>query len=686
MVEPFHYPIIVPESGQPAGGSIIREVIRDGVRTHDLDRPTAGAPTGWATGPPSLLLPAIGLVFGLQSMRVFLPSLVWHLGDVRGASPSALAACAFGAFLCAFLAAPLRRIVGPGLAMWLAGGGLAVSRLIEQLVPLPASDLWLSLAATAFFALFLPLAVGQMRGRGGGEAGGVRLAAGVLVGLALDSALKGAAGTLDLSWRSGPLPYFTVVALCAAFLWSLVLEPVAEADTPSETSAREAVFAVALGPFLFLQSMVLQNQGWIAQTLGWGMPQAFLVVMLGNVAAAWGLRCGLRAAHGGRRWGEAAGLLILVGAMAVAHRGGLAVGVLLLAAQAAAGWAMAATASALMVPRQRGLGWTTLWLAAGLVLHLGLIFLYYGSFYVQLPLPRLLVLPSAAAAVAGLAWFAERAERGGPMVEGAGWPVAVAMVLLLVPLLTWGVQGNEPRARPPDSGTSVRVMTYNIHSGYDSQGGQGLEAIARVIEESGAEIVALQEVSRGWLIDGSTDVPAWLSRRLGMPFVFRGTADPVWGNAILSRYPIVDRGWGGLPLDGTVLQRGYLWTRVDTGSGEPVLVVNTHLHHVEDEHVPRLAQVETLLTFWDHRPRTVLLGDLNSRPEFAEMAQLRSAGLVDAWAEAGHGDGWTWPARDPYERIDWVWHTRDLKAVSAEVLSSTASDHLAVVVTLEISR
>ena len=75
-------------------------------------------------------------------------------------------------------------------------------------------------------------------------------------------------------------------------------------------------------------------------------------------------------------------------------------------------------------------------------------------------------------------------------------------------------------------------MTYNLHSAYNSQGRQDLEAIAQVIEESGADVVALQEVSRGWLIDGSTDMAGWLSRRLGMPILFRGTTDPVWGNAI----------------------------------------------------------------------------------------------------------------------------------------------------------
>ncbi len=641
---------------------------------------SAGEPGGFQ----SLMLPAAGLVVGLQSVRAFLPNLVWYLGDTRGISQPGLAACASAAFLCAFLAAPLRRLVGPGLALWVSGAGLAVARVMEQLVPVPASDSWLSLAATALFALFLPLMVGQIcahNGRGGGVP---RLAGGLVVGLALDSALKGAATTLDLSWISGPISYFITVALGAALLWSLALEPMADGDATCEANPMEVLGLLVIGPFLFLEAMVLQNQGWISQVLGCGLPQTFLVVMLGNVAAALGLILGLRSGFGEGRWPAALGCGVLVMAFAVAHREGPGVGALLMAAQVVLGWILGVAATASMRPRQRGLGWTTIWLGLGLTLFLVLAFVYYGSFYMALPAPRVLVLPLAALIVVAAGLGAAGRAGEGPRIEGGGVAVASTMALLLVPLGYWSTVGGEPRAQSPHAGTTLRVMTYNIHSAFSSQGRQDPEAIARVIEDSGADVVALQEVSRGWLINGGTDLATWLSRRLGMPFVFRGTADLAWGNAILSRHPIIDQGWGELPLEGTVPQRGYLWARVDAGLGEPVLVINTHLHHVREDHAARMAQVRVLLEFWGGQERTILLGDLNARPEYAEMAVIAAAGLVDSWAEAGSGSGLTWPARDPYERIDWVWHTTDLRAVLAEVVASMASDHLPVVVTLEL--
>ncbi len=228
-------------------------------------------------------------------------------------------------------------------------------------------------------------------------------------------------------------------------------------------------------------------------------------------------------------------------------------------------------------------------------------------------------------------------------------------------------------------------MTYNIHSAYTSAGRQDPEAIAQTIEASGADLVTLQEVSRGWLLDGSTDLAAWLSNRLGMRVLFQGTSDPVWGNAILTRLPVLGHGMAPLPLAGTLLQRGYLWAQVDVGGPKPLLVIATHLHHIEAEHGPRLVQVPVLLRFWNGSPFSLLMGDMNSEPTYPEMDLIRNAGLIDSWAEAGSGAGLSWPAVKPVERIDWVWHTPDLKASEAINPQSLASDHLPLVVVLQAS-
>ena len=94
-----------------------------------------------------------------------------------------------------------------------------------------------------------------------------------------------------------------------------------------------------------------------------------------------------------------------------------------------------------------------------------------------------------------------------------------------------------------------------------------LESIARVIEKNGADIVSLNEVSRGWVVNGSADLYEWLANRLDMQYkLFTPASDLVWGNAILSRYPLKLVSSGFLPRMDAPLRRSYLLAEVDLSS------------------------------------------------------------------------------------------------------------------------
>jgi endonuclease/exonuclease/phosphatase family metal-dependent hydrolase len=234
-------------------------------------------------------------------------------------------------------------------------------------------------------------------------------------------------------------------------------------------------------------------------------------------------------------------------------------------------------------------------------------------------------------------------------------------------------------------------MSYNLHFGFDVAGWSDLEATARAIEATGAEVVGLQEVSRGWYVNGSTDMLAWLQRRLRMPHArFAGASDPIWGNAVLSRYPIVAGQVLRLPREGVPLRRSALRVEVDLGAGRRLRVVVTHLHHLEGPAGARvrLAQVPRLLEAVAGRPATVLMGDLNAEPGSAEVALLRRAGLTDAFTAGGGGpaDELTWPSDRPDRRIDYIWLSGDLAATGFVATTSTASDHRGIAVTVRQRR
>jgi len=118
-------------------------------------------------------------------------------------------------------------------------------------------------------------------------------------------------------------------------------------------------------------------------------------------------------------------------------------------------------------------------------------------------------------------------------------------------------------------------MTYNIRRGFNADGTLDLEGLAETVEAVGPDVLSLNEVSRGRVVDGSVDTLLWLGRRLGMRHEFRANVGRVYGNALLSRHPIVGvRNFHFRTYHSE--QRGCLVSTVQAGEGQ-VLFLATHL-------------------------------------------------------------------------------------------------------------
>ncbi|HEY9375939.1 MAG TPA: endonuclease/exonuclease/phosphatase family protein [Jiangellaceae bacterium] len=233
----------------------------------------------------------------------------------------------------------------------------------------------------------------------------------------------------------------------------------------------------------------------------------------------------------------------------------------------------------------------------------------------------------------------------------------------------------------------MRAATFNIHHGVGMDGRLDLERVAQTIESLDADVIGLQEVDRRFGERSQfLDQPRVLSRRLGMRLAYGPALDlePLhageprrrYGNAVLSRYPIVRRRNMTLPRTAAVEQRALLRARIDLGD-RVVDAYTTHLEaHDKGQRALQAAAVATTLASSD-RP-CLLLADLNARPDGVEMAAI-AAVLDDAWT-VGTGHGRTHPATAPTRRIDAVLHSADLVATAAWVVATTASDHRPVVV------
>jgi len=241
--------------------------------------------------------------------------------------------------------------------------------------------------------------------------------------------------------------------------------------------------------------------------------------------------------------------------------------------------------------------------------------------------------------------------------------------------------------------STLTVVSYNIHLGRGLDGRLDLDRIAAVIRAQNADLVALQEVGRHWSAATEfRDQPAELGRLLGMEFVFganldrdpprQGAPRRQYGTAILTTWPIRHSENILLPRASTDNeQRGVLVLDIDV-DGAPFRLHNAHLGvSVED----RRLQVDALLTVAD--TATVphaLVGDFNARPTAPELAPL-FARFRDAWAVAGEGEGFTFPASAPTARIDYVLVSAALGISAARVPALAGSDHLPLVAELAVT-
>ena len=334
------------------------------------------------------------VVFGLQMLRVLLPELVFYLRDITGQSAVIPGIYSVALFSLGFLAPLVHRYLGPNRLLVVTAGGLALARVAEQSVTSPPADLALATLGTLLFLWSIPAYVGVIRGRG--REGGAILAVAVLLGLALDTAIKGSFATLDLSWQPGLVTYLLVSLLVVVqmlLLWRTV--ETLDLETRDTSGYRDAALLVALGPFIFLEMLLFQNIGQQTSLTGWSQPVVFIWVVMSNalgLAAALAVvarpRYGVQIAGAGlasllvvRAWGEWAGwvaaIVVLLGQVALS----MAVGVV--------GASIGTRAS------DGGIARTGAATSLGMVLFLVLAFLYYGNYQFDIPGGTRMVPPLA---------------------------------------------------------------------------------------------------------------------------------------------------------------------------------------------------------------------------------------------------------------------------------------------------
>lgn len=556
---------------------------------------------------------------------------------------------------------------------------LAVARLAAQALD-GGARFAVGLATATVAVAVLMLAVAFVAGR---PHGARAAAVGLALGTGFAAGLQLVLGTWDAYWRHGPLGWILTIALVGG---AVAVARVVHRDVVEARPRRLWV----LGPFLGIAVMVLANPAFAASQSGARLDVAGLVVVGASTVAVWMMLDPQRLNGETRVLAAVTVPLALVAAFLTQGTGTLvAIGALGVAAPVT-------LVTALSVRRPAPRGGLRVSLAASLV-GLGLIVplaLYLVDYNVPLGFDNAWVVVAAGVALAcgGL-------RRRMPALPGADPETAApepaapranpvranAVRLLVIPavllaLVGWAVSSPASASQGRARSDELVLLSWNLHYGVEPATAVDLERIASVIEEHDPDVVALQEVSRGWVLGGGVDMATWLSHRLGMEFVYAPAADAQMGNALLSRSALTDTQVTELPIGAGPQQRSAVTATVTLADGSPIRVTSVHLQHRDENTPTRIEQLEALLAAVPHEDEpAVIAGDLNAEPGWPELELLADDGWTSAVDSAGDSDALTFPSDDPQARIDWVLGAgvefSDVRVLTGE----GSSDHLPIV-------
>ena len=248
------------------------------------------------------------------------------------------------------------------------------------------------------------------------------------------------------------------------------------------------------------------------------------------------------------------------------------------------------------------------------------------------------------------------------------------------------VKGKAILAGKNKKSLQLRVLCYNIHHAEGVDGKLDLPRIARVILSAKPDLVALQEVDQKTARTGKVDQVAELSRLTKMKSVFGSNIDfqgGHYGNAILSRFPIIKKNNSHLPNVDSGEQRGVLESVIKVSEDQSIFFLATHLdhRHSDEERLASAKFINQMISVSDSKP-AILAGDFNDVPE---SPTLKEFGKL--WIRTNTEITPTIPVSKPIRQIDYILvrPKKRWKVIESKVLDEdVASDHRAIFSVIEL--
>ena len=235
---------------------------------------------------------------------------------------------------------------------------------------------------------------------------------------------------------------------------------------------------------------------------------------------------------------------------------------------------------------------------------------------------------------------------------------------------------SKPGAPKP---VEVTVMTFNVqHFENMNTGLVDISAYADFILESGASVVGLNEVFEDQL-DDLAEALGWESF-FALGCVIGGRR---YGNAVVSRLPLLETNAITIPDPAIPAYDGYYETRVLLScaveiEGRKLNIICTHFGLNPDEAENAVNAVTANIK----GERQILMGDLNLQPDDPLLAPIRER-MKDTSPLLGE-NCLSFPSNAPDRKLDYIFLSSDLTAVSADIAPLVLSDHRPYRCTVEI--
>ncbi len=216
----------------------------------------------------------------------------------------------------------------------------------------------------------------------------------------------------------------------------------------------------------------------------------------------------------------------------------------------------------------------------------------------------------------------------------------------------------------------LTVMTFNVQHFENVASGQvETGSYAGFIRDSGASVVGLNEVFEDQLGE--------LAEALGWDSFFACGCEiggRRYGNAVVSRLPLLEPAAVAIPDPEVHAYDGYYETRVLLtfsvyAEGAGLRFICTHFGLNPDEAENAVQAVVGNM----RGERQILMGDLNLRPDDPLLQPIRDR--MNDTAPLLGGNCLTFPSDAPDRKLDYIFLSPDLTAVSADIPPLVLSDH-----------